>query len=349
MGVWRKWIFPILRIAIFAIIAVALVKVAFFPDASAEADPAVPTGSITEPVTEVTLGSIATTVVVDGSVSADPASPGKATLAGEISAVSVAEGQAVNAGDALGTVRQEIPQEPVATTDADGNVTMTQPKPKYKTAAVTAPVSGVVSSVPVLVGQIVAVGDVVATVAPPTFSVTGPIRPEDQFKLVEQPADGQVEVIGGPGAFTCTGLTISSPLAGTEAPVADPGSAPATGASGATVRCAVPADIRVFAGLTAKLTLAGGSVDDALTLPITAVKGNAATGTVWVVNTDGASEERAVSLGLNDGTRVQITEGIAEGDEVLEFVPVVDATDPADENCIEQPDGSVYCDESAVG
>lgn len=60
MGVWRKWIFPILRITIFAVIAVALVKVAFFPNAAAEADPAMATGSITEPVTQVALGSIVT-------------------------------------------------------------------------------------------------------------------------------------------------------------------------------------------------------------------------------------------------------------------------------------------------
>lgn len=349
MGVWRKWIFPILRITIFAVIAIALVKVAFFPDAAAEADPAMATGSITEPVTQVALGSIVTTVVVDGAVSADPAAPGKATLAGEVSIVPVSQGQAVAAGDSLATIRQEILQEPVAKTDADGNVTMTQPKPKYKTAAVTAPVSGVVSSVPVIVGQIVAVGDVIATVAPPTFSVTGPIKPEDQFKLVAQPVDGQVEVIGGPGAFTCTGLTISSPLAGAEASAPEQGDTGAATATGATVRCSIPADVRVFAGLTAKLTIAGGSVDNAMTLPVTAVKGNAASGTVWVVGKDGAHEERAVTLGLNDGTVVQILDGVAEGDEVLEFVPVVDATDPAVDDCIEQPDGSVYCEEGVVG
>ena len=50
MNVLRKWVFPILRLLIFAAIAVALVKVAFFadPDSSA-ADPAFPTGEITEP------------------------------------------------------------------------------------------------------------------------------------------------------------------------------------------------------------------------------------------------------------------------------------------------------------
>ena len=36
---------------------------------------------------------------------------------------------------------------------------------------------------------------------------------------------------------------------------------------------------------------------------------------------DGEPEERAVTLGLTDGSVVQVTEGLAEGDEVLEFVP----------------------------
>jgi hypothetical protein len=61
---------------------------------------------------------------------------------------------------------------------------------------------------------------------------------------------------------------------------------------------------------------------------------------------DGSHEERAVTLGLNDGARVQIVDGVGEGDEVLQFVPTTDATDPTGgENCIEQPDGSVFCDQ----
>jgi len=39
---------------------------------------------------------------------------------------------------------------------------------------------------------------------------------------------------------------------------------------------------------------------------------------------DGTHEERPVGLGLNDGEQVQITEGLAEGDEVLQFIPVGD-------------------------
>ncbi|MET0932074.1 MAG: HlyD family efflux transporter periplasmic adaptor subunit [Mycetocola sp.] len=342
MGVWRKWIFPILRLVIFSAIAIALVKVAFFPDLSSSADPSQPTGTVTDPVTQVALGSIVTTVVIDGAVEADPAVDGRATLAGEVYEITAVAGQTVTAGDTLAKIRQEVVQDPVTRTDADGNVTVTQPRPTLKTALVTAPITGTVSAVSSLVGQIVAIGDPVAKVAPTTFSVTGPIKPEDQYKLVEQPNEAQVEALGGPGTFSCSPLTISRPLAGAEASATD-GAPPA---AGAVVRCGVPADVRVFAGLTAKLTIAGGSADNILTLPVTAVKGNSTAGTVWVLAADGAHEERAVTLGLNDGALVQIIDGVAEGDDVLQFVPVDDPTDPAGgDGCIEQPDGSVFCDE----
>ncbi len=66
-------------------------------------------------------------------------------------------------------------------------------------------------------------------------------------------------------------------------------------------------------------------------MPVTAVLGRVEQGKVWVVGTDGEPEERAVTLGLTDGSVVQVTEGLAEGDEVLEFVPgqdVVPVLDP---------------------
>ncbi|MET4639685.1 HlyD family efflux transporter periplasmic adaptor subunit [Mycetocola sp. 2940] len=347
MGVWRKWVFPILRLVIFSVIAIALVKVAFFPDLSTSVNASQPTGIVSDPVTQVAVGSIVTAVVIDAAVEADPAVDGRATLAGEIYEITAVAGQAVTAGDTLAKIRQEVVQEPVTRTDAAGNVTITQPRPTMKTALVKAPITGTVSTVSSLVGQVVAVGDSVAKVAPTTFSVSGPIKPEDQYRLVEQPNEAQVEALGGPGTFSCSALTISRPLAGAEASAPD-GTAPATGA---VVRCAVPADVRVFAGLTAKLTIAGGSADNILTLPVTAVKGNSTAGTVWVLAADGAPEERAVTLGLNDGALVQIVDGVAEGDDVLQFVPVDDSTDPAGgDGCIEQPDGTVFCnDEGYVG
>ncbi|CPU64144.1 efflux transporter%2C RND family%2C MFP subunit [Mycobacteroides abscessus] len=56
-------------------------------------------------------------------------------------------------------------------------------------------------------------------------------------------------------------------------------------------------------------------------VPVTAVLGRVEQGKVWVVGAEGEPEERTVTLGLTDGAVVQVTEGLAEGDEVLEFVP----------------------------
>jgi multidrug efflux pump subunit AcrA (membrane-fusion protein) len=50
-----------------------------------------------------------------------------------------------------------------------------------------------------------------------------------------------------------------------------------------------------------------------------------------MLGADGAEEERSVTLGLTDGDMIEVREGLAEGDQVLQFVPVPDDTpiDPA--------------------
>ncbi len=63
---------------------------------------------------------------------------------------------------------------------------------------------------------------------------------------------------------------------------------------------------------------------------------------MWVSSPDGTTAERAVALGLTDGTQVQITDGLTEGEEILEFAP--GAMAPVDDGCTVYPDGSMYCD-----
>ena len=347
MGVWRKWVFPILRILVFAVIAVALVKLAFFPDVSDDAAPSEPTGTISESVITVERGSVVNDVIVDGSIVSDPASEAKAPLAGDILELRVKAGASVAKGDVIAVVRKEIEQEPVVDIGEDGTETVTQPPSLYRTEEVTAPVAGIVSALPVVVGQLVEIGDPVASVAPPTFSVTGVIAPEEQYRLQEKPTEASVEVVGGPGAFTCTGLTISVPLAG-GAPEDAPDPVDGAAAEGATVRCAVPTDVTVFSGLTGTISLPGGSAEDVLVLPITAVKGNSQSGSVWLVGEDGEPVETAVELGMNDGSVVEVS-GVEEGASVLEFIPVDDATDVGvEDGCIEEPDGSVFCDDGTM-
>jgi multidrug efflux pump subunit AcrA (membrane-fusion protein) len=102
------------------------------------------------------------------------------------------------------------------------------------------------------------------------------------------------------------------------------------------VTCAIPPEVTAFAGLGADIEIVNGTAEDALVVPVTAVQGSVQNGNVWVVAREGAEpEERAVTLGLTDGENVQIVDGLALGDTVLQFIPVpggdtgVDCGDPS--------------------
>lgn len=327
---WRKWIFPIVRILVFAAIAVALTKLAFFPDVAVVSDPAFPTAEIVEPQIAATTGTVKNDVTLSGTVAADAAVPAKAPAMGAVHKLFVDQGASVDAGTVLMTVWTEVPRE---------NGTFW-----YKESEVTAPTSGVLSSLSVMVDQQISVGEVVAHVAPASFHVSGTLAPEQQYRLLNQPTEAEVAITGGPAPFTCTGLRITTALEGSSGD----GAGGSGGASGGTsVSCAIPSDVRVFAGLAAQLTISGGVAENVLTVPITAVEGTSETGNVYFVLPDGTTEVRPVVLGLNDGIIVEVKEGLAEGDLVLQFVP--GAPSMGDEGvmlpngCMQYPDGSMEC------
>jgi multidrug efflux pump subunit AcrA (membrane-fusion protein) len=197
-----------------------------------------------------------------------------------------------------------------------------------RTATVTAASTGQLTTLDVLVDQIVAVGDEVGAISPGTLSVTATLTQAEQFRLLAPPATAEVEVQGGPAPFTCTGLTLGAPPAAdsNDATAGGPGEGSAGGSGGTTARCAVPADVTVFAGMGATVRMQAGTAENVLVVPVTAVQGSVQTGNVWVVAGDGTEEERAVTLGLSDGDRIEVREGLTEGEQVLQFVPVPDDT-----------------------
>ena len=353
MGVWRKWIFPTIRIVLVAVIAIALAKLAFFPDrAEADTETLSPTGSVSEPQVPVARGSIANDVVLTGTVNADAAAPVKATGTGAVDEVFAAAGQQVAAGQKLYDIKVPDEVEPAETVGPDGMPTMTTPKPSFHFEKVLAPTAGVLSSLDVITGQPVATGDVTGQVAPPSFNVTATLSPEQQYRLTSAPTEALVTIAGGPAPFTCGGLVISTPLSGAGAGGGAGGAGAAAGAGaagsgaeasgGTTVRCTVPGDVRVFPGLSAQVKISAGSAADVLVVPITAVEGGAETGVVWLVTPDGERVEQPVKLGLSDGTQVEVVEGVAEGDQVLQFVPGAPG-EAGQEGCVQSPDGMMMC------
>jgi multidrug efflux pump subunit AcrA (membrane-fusion protein) len=262
----------------------------------------------------VETGTITNDVTLNGTVAADPAVPVKATVAGTVKKVLATTGQAVEAKTPIVTIRSE-------TFAADGTSLI-------KTVTVTAGSAGILSSIAVIGEQVVAVGDPIGQVAPPGFGVTGTLQADQQYRLLNRPTEAKVAITNGPAPFTCTGLTISTPLAGATSVVSpSDGSSPAAASGGTTIHCAVPAGVTVFAGLAAKLTISGGVAENVLVVPITAVEGTAQTGVVYSTKPDGSTQTRPVTLGLNDGKNVQIATGLKKGDQILQYVPGAAAPD----------------------
>lgn len=306
MSVARKWVFPILRLVVFAAIAVALVKIAFFGTSAAGAGGDLPTGAIVDPQVPVAIGTVSNDVVLSGTVRADDAVPVKAPLGGEVIQMDAGVGSVVGAGQQLGVVK--------GVNSAGRTVTV----------AITAPVAGTVSALSIVVNQQTTAGTVVAQIAPPGFYVTATVQPTDRYRLAGAPAEATVTVSGGPAPFTCTNLTVTTPLAGSGTGGGDdPGAGDPGTASGTTARCTVPAEVTVFPDLTAQLTISAGVAENVLVVPVTAVLGSAESGVVYVITDPETveSEEREVTLGLSDGVNVEIVDGLDEGELVMQFVP----------------------------
>ncbi|WP_460799714.1 efflux RND transporter periplasmic adaptor subunit [Microbacterium sp. GXF0217] len=304
MVVWRRWVLPILLLIVFGACAAALVKLAFFPDSSTAAAVS-PEASVSDPVIPVERGSVVNALALPGNVARDESFPLRGDVNGTVTAVHVADGATVAAGQKLFTIKQLDPQ---------------------KNIDILAGEAGEITEIALVKGQLTAVGEQIATLSPSRYHVLATVDPVQLYRLVGAPSEATVTITGGPAPFVCTGVRVEVSAEGT-----------------ASVRCAVPADQTVFAGLPAQLDLALGQVDDALVIPVTAVQGGSGSGVVWVDAGDGSDpEERPVTLGVNDGTMVEVTEGLAEGDSIRQFVPGFVA--PVEEVCYEVSPGVEQCE-----
>jgi len=303
MVVWRRWIFPILMVVILGAAAAALVKIAFFPDA-APAAAVSPSAQIADPVVAVERGEVANALSLPGTIARDAPYSVRSEIDGTVTAVHVADGQAVVAGQKLFTIKQADP---------------------VKNVDVVAPEAGDVSEIAVVKGQPASIGGELAKLTPARYHVQATVEPVQLYRLQGAPAEGSVTIQGGPAPFTCTGLRVE---------VAEDGTT--------TVTCAVPAEQTVFAGLQTQLDIDLGTVSEVLVVPTTAVKGGDGTGVVWVDAGEGELVERDVALGVNDGTIVEVTSGLEEGEQVRQYVPGIAADDQP--VCYDDGMGGEYCE-----
>ena len=317
-------VFDVVKVLAWVVIAVALVKFAFFPAAqekqmSGSVDPG---GSFGQMTISVGRADITNTVTLTGTIQPDEPVVARATLDGNVVRTFVNDGDKVSKGDPLLQIRKEIPGDTRQVTDERGNVSAETTEPTYKYETVMSPGDGMVST-GVLVGQQFAIGDTVATIVPPTFSAVASLSADQMYRMQDAPSTATVTIKNGPAPFECSGVKLVSPTGKTQDPKSNTGSD--NGASSSTdlkARCAIPSDQTVFAGLQVTLEMTAGSATGVLAVPISAVEGRYQSGTVYLPTSDPSKpEKRAVTLGITDGKMVEVKEGLTEGEEILEFTP----------------------------
>lgn len=314
-------IIALIKTGVWIIIAISLVKFAFFPSTGADQSdqPLDPNANYGQMTVSPTKADITNTVSVNGNIENDPSTVVKATGAGEVNYIAVADGTYVEAGAMILQVRKENISESAPATDAEGNTVPAQPTTTYTYTDITAPASGTLH-LSALLGQEFSIGDQLGTIAPSTYSAVATLNADQLYRIQETPSEATVTITNGPAPFTCSGLKIVTPDT-TQKNTNQQGENQQS--TGIQARCAIPADQKVFPGLGLKMDIVAGSATDVLTLPISAVEGRFQSGFVYIPASDGAGkpEKKPVTLGLTNGEIVEIKEGLTESDSVLEFIP----------------------------
>lgn len=366
----KRYLLTGLKVLLALVVTAALVKLAFFPDSEQTTPTAAQTGfSVSTPLVTVTKADVKSAVDIDGQVVADAPTQVPATSVGTVARLYFDNGAAVTSGEPILTIKKT---ETVTTTDNGSNgsngangssdskgtngsadssdsAADTTPKTTEKVTYVDvyAPTTGTINY-SVIKDQETTVGTSIASISTGTYSATGTISASQQYQLTQAPTSATLTIKSGPAPFACGNLKIGTGAASSSTnSTAAPKDSTDTSSGDATtvqVRCAVPADKKVFPGLKATISIAVGEAKGALTVPLTAVQGNYATGKVWLVpdpTKPTKTVETTVKLGINDGNQIVVTSGLKEGDSILQFVPGQDVDKTGKPNSCD-PDGTCY-------
>ena len=171
----------------------------------------------------------------------------------------------------------------------------------HQALVLRAPTAGYVQTVNVKPGDIVAAGTAVAT-------VTGTTGLRARFGLdpvlARQVASGESVTV-----TTSDGQTFTAPVLAVD-PMVDPQS------HLASLVTAIPDGVHVGAGENLKGDVTVASHGDALTIPYTALLDDGGQPYVYVVK-DGAAHRQDVKTGAESGDRIEITDGLAAGADVV--------------------------------
>lgn len=320
-------VMSVLRLLVWTVIAVALVKFAFFPTTAQAEDPTLDPGAEYGQMTVTAeTGTITNSISLEGTIRSDAAAAVRSSGEGEVTAVYAEDGQVMAQGDPILLIQREIPGEDTVITDAEGNTTVTPGESQWRNTWINAPAAGTLQ-LTALMGQQFAIGDSLGSIQPPSFSAVATLTPDQMYRIQDVPDTATITITNGPAPFECSGLQVVTPKAGADSSGGGSTGVDASGNEGDSATsilatCAIPSDQKVFPGLQVEMDLVAGEATDVQTLPATAVEGRFQTGYVYLPGDDSADPRQVqVKLGLSDGERIEVQDGLSEGQEVLEFVP----------------------------
>ena len=263
---------------------------------------------------EVTSGSIRSTVTLDGVVVRQSTQTVNAPVTGTVSNIAVRPGDAVTEGEQVATVTVQ----PATFTSTQTTSPSPTPTPSPITETVTAPIGGTVGKLSVTKGQIVVNGQQLLTVIPAQNDVIASVPQDQLYRFYTPPLSIQAVIPHQDQPIDCAFKSIGANL-------------PTSGATNVLqeevdLRCTLPVGTSVFPGVPANVVAVTAEVDDALTLPVSAVqqKGNGTSGVVYVLEKGKAPQKTNVTLGISDGKRIQIVSGLFAGQRVRD--PAVSGT-----------------------
>ncbi len=313
MNVLTKAVFPALRLIVWLIIAAALVKIGFFPATDDSPDDVIDPGSdFGAPTTFVERATIRDDIAAPATVIADPARDVKTDVSGYVGYWARAEGDTISAGQPIVEVRRPIEGSPTGA---------------WTRHTLEAPIGGILHRSVPLNGDVNG-GDVVFTVTPTTMSIEATLTPEQRYRLVENPESASVRLQGGPVPFSCERLTFGASTTGSGGGNGDNGdngggdNGGGGDTSSFTMTCPAPADIRLVVGLSGTMVVPASEAADILAIPVTAVQTTDITSVVFKIDPmTGEQVQVEVSLGISDGTIIEVVSGLEEGEEILMFAP----------------------------
>jgi multidrug efflux pump subunit AcrA (membrane-fusion protein) len=302
---------------------VALIAIAALParwKAAAEQSPT-PSGSVS--VVEATVGTVKDTVSLAGVVVREPNLVIKAAVDGTLTSFAMQVGSDVAAGGTLGTITEPLPPPspttpppffPPDTPTPSPSFTFVPPpaSPTPVVKQVTSPIAGTVVEVDVLEGQEVSSGQVLLTLAPDQFDVIASVPARVLDRFFQPPISISVAITDGPPAFVCEFLSIGANL-----PTDD---AQSVLRQEVDLRCRVPEGSDVFPGLRGRVDAVVAEADNVVVLPLSAIRVTDGTGTVLLMEKGHPPVRRTVTLGVSDGTFVEVVSGLVAGERVVDDI-----------------------------